>query len=116
MPSKAFGPTTTTADTETKIGGADYTMPSSGKVRRIRVCGYNAVAAKAGSAKLVLKSDRQNGPFEYAINLGGGALDTMSETNEIAAPAISLSQGEIISFNITSAEAVTDCIVSFEWS
>ena len=117
MPSKSFGPTTTTADTETKIGGADYTMPSGGTVRRVRVSGYNAVATKAGSAKLVLKVDREDkGPYEYAIQFGGGAIDTMGQMNEVVSPAIQLSQGTIISWNVTSAEAITEVIVSMEWA
>ena len=116
MPSKSFGPTTTTADTKTTIGAA-YTVPKSGTVRRIRVAGYNAVTAKSGSAMLKVESDRQTGMLaEYAVNLGSGASVGDSSSEEIISPALSLEQGEIITVSVTSAEAVTDIIVSIEWA
>ena len=118
MPSKSFGPTTTTADTITKIGGADYTMPSGGTIRRIRIAGHNPVIDKAGSAKLSLLTDRgDQGPYEYAIQFGNGVAEAgMGNDIEIVSPAIALSQGAIVSWNVTSAEAIEDVIVSMEWA
>jgi len=116
MASKSFGPTNTTADTKTKIG-SDYTVPKPGTVTQIRVAGYNGVADKAGTAVLHIESDRQHGPFEYAVNLGSGLSDVYPLKESVIYPqGLRFQQGEIISVYLTSAEALEDVIVSIEWA
>lgn len=117
MPSKAFGPTALVADTKTQIGSA-YTMPSGGRVTRIRVCGYNGATDKAEATKLIVETDQQNGPFEYACYPAGGELTVGGKraTDEILFPAIALAKGEIVSIYGTAAEALEDVTVSIEWA
>lgn len=115
MPSKTFGPTNGTADTETQIGSA-YTVPIPGAVRRIRISGYNGVADKAGSGVLIVYSDRQTGPFEFATHIGAGLTDVYSDhVDEILAPGLSLTQGEILTIKYKGAEAHEEITISIEW-
>jgi len=116
MPSKSFGPTDGVADDKTQVG-SDYTVPVGGTVRRIRVSGFNAVSGKAGSGILRIESDRQKGPFEYAIDVGGFTTSGgLKGVDEILSPALAFSQGEIISVYVTMAEACKDIVVTIEWA
>lgn len=116
MPSKAFGPTAGTADTKTPIG-TDYTVPKGGRVTQARVTAYNGVADKAGTAILTIETDRQKGPFEYAVSLGGGLTDVYSlKESVIPISGMTLAQGEILTVSLTCSEATEDAIVSIEWA
>lgn len=117
--SKAFGPTALTADTKTQIG-SDYTMPSGGTIREIRICFYQGVIDKATALKLIIETDRQKGPFEFAAGGSIGITTTSGATGpniptESIKTAIQVSQGEIISVYATAAEALEEATVSIQW-
>lgn len=115
MPSKAVGPTDLTAATKTQVG-SDYTMPKGGRVSQIRVAAYNGVADKSGVATLIIETDRQKGPFEYAVSLGGGLTDVYSLKESVIPIAnLAFEQGEIVTISMTAIEALEDATVSFEW-
>ena len=121
MASKALGPSAATADTKSQIG-SDYTMPKGGTVKSIRVCFYQGVIDKATTGKLIIETDRQKGPWEFAIGGSIGITTTSGATGpniptEIIYPfGMTFGQGEIITISVTMAEALEEVTVSFEWA
>jgi len=120
MASTSFGPTASVADTKTQIGSS-YTMPKGGTVKQIRYAFYQGVIDKATSGKLIIETDRQKGPFEFAvggqmgITTTSGATGPNCETEVIYPSGIVLSQGEIVSVYLTTAEALEENTISIEW-
>lgn len=120
MKSKSGGPTAATADTKTAIIDA-YTMPSGGTVRFVRLSFYQGVIDKSCSGVLTVETDRQKGPFEYAVGGQMGITTTSGATGpnvstEIIPVAIQLSQGEIVTISLTMSEALEECCISFQWA
>jgi hypothetical protein len=120
MKSHADGPTAATADTKTAIISS-YTMPTGGMVRAIRLSFYQGVIDKSCSGILTFETDRQKGPFEYAVGGQMGITTTSGATGpnvstEIIPVAIQVSQGEQVTISLTMSEALEECCVSFQWS
>jgi len=120
MASTTFGPTASVADTKTAIGST-YTVPKGGRVRQIRYSFYQGVIDKATSGKLIIETDRQKGPFEFAVGGQMGITTTSGATGpncptEVIFPiGLVLSQGEIVTVSLTTAEALEENTVSIEW-
>jgi hypothetical protein len=120
MPSHAFAATAATADTKTTMGSA-YTMPKGGRVTQCRLAFYQGVIDKSCSGILTIETDRQKGPFEYAvggqmgITTTSGATGPNCPTEVIAVHGLSLGQGEIVTVSLTMTEALEECVVSIEW-
>jgi len=115
MASKSFGPTAAVADTKTTIGVA-YQVPKGGRIQKIRVAAYNGVADKAGTAILILETDRQKGPWEYAVQFMQGLTDVYPVPTAVIDCNIPVSQGEIVTVSLTASEALEDVIVSITWA
>jgi len=96
-------------------------MPKGGRVTQLRACIYQGVIDKATTGILTLETDRQKGPFEYAmggsigITTTSGATGPNAPTEVIVIQGLSLSQGEIVTISLTTAEALEECTVSMEW-
>jgi len=120
MASTSFGPTAATADTKTTIGSA-YTVPKGGRVTQIRLSFYQGVIDKATSGILTIETDRQKGPFEYAVgnSIGitttSGATGPNCPTEVIVVSGLNISQGEIVTMSLTMSEALEECVISMEW-
>lgn len=111
----AFGPTAASADTKTGIG-SETAMPQAGRIRRIRVIGYQGVTDKADSAILTLETNLQKGPWEFACGPAnheitvGGRIPT--EEIEVDIP---VGINEKITVSLTASEALEDCIISLTY-
>lgn len=109
--STSFGPSAGTADTESTIGSA-YSFGKSGRIYEIRVCAYNGVADKAGTAILYLYFKNLAGPFEYAVELGAGLTDVYSAKESIIPCSIPYNVGETVTVKLKGAEALEEVTVS----
>ncbi|MFQ6116226.1 MAG: hypothetical protein ACE5NG_19360 [bacterium] len=121
MPSygKSFGPSALTADTKSQVG-SDYTVPHSGVIKQIRYCFYQGVIDKATTGILYLESDRQKGPFEFAVGGSIGITTTSGATGpnaqtEVVEVDIPITQGEILSVHVKAAEALEEATISITW-
>lgn len=120
MKSKSGGPTAATADTKTAIISA-YTMPMGGRIKAIRLSFYQGVIDKACSGILTFETDRQKGPFEYAVGGQMGITTTSGATGpnvstELIPVDIAVSQGEQVTISLTMSEALEECCISFQWA
>jgi len=109
------------ADTKTQIG-SDYTVPKGGRVTQIRYAFYQGVIDKASSGILTIETDRQKGPFEFAvggqigITTTSGATGPNAPTELIPVSGLNLTQGEVVSVYLTTAEALEENTVSIEFA
>lgn len=109
--STSFGPSAGTNDTESTIGSA-YNFPGSGVIKKLRICGYNGVADKAGTGILYLYFKKIAGPFEFACKLGEGLTDVYPLPTEEIDVDIPYTVGEQLTVKFKGAESTEEVTVS----
>jgi len=108
----AFGPSAATADTKSSIGSATK-IAQAGTIKEIRITGFNGVTDKAESAMLILESNIQKGPFQFACYGAGGEITVGGKrpTEKIDVD-IPVAAEEEWTVSITAAEALEEVTVS----
>jgi len=95
-------------------------MPTAGVIKKIRFCFYQGVIDKATTGILYLESDRQKGPWEYAVggSIGitttSGATGPNIRTEEIEVH-IPVEYKEEITLSAKMAEALEEGTISIQW-
>jgi len=110
--STSFGPTASAADAFTTIGSA-YTFSKTGRIKKLRVAGYNGVTDKAAAAILKLLFKNLSGPFEFAVYGAGEEVTVGGKrgTEEIDVD-IPYTNGETITVQLQPAEALEEVTIS----
>jgi len=110
--STSFGPTASTADTKTTIGSA-YTFAKTGRIRQIRLNGYQGVTDKAQNGILTLDFKKLSGPFEFAVMAANTEVTVGgSHGTEVIDVDIPVDNGEVVTVSLTTAEALEECTIS----
>lgn len=107
-----FGPSAATSATKSPIG-SETGMPTNGTIRRIRIVGFQGVTDKGEQAILIIETNLQKGPWEFACYAAGSEITVGGKraTEEIEVE-IPVRINEKISVFVNAAESLEDVTVS----
>lgn len=116
---KTLGPTAGTADTETRVGAADFEFPSDNDwtIKKIKIGYGHVVDAKSPVAVFELKINTLAGPFRFVIGKGAGSdLGGQPRQPETIKVNIPIAKSSKVGAYVTFADAATDVTVSLGYT